>query len=215
MSEDTFSLQKGYGSLGFGNKSIPTNSLTEYNFTTLQLDNKAPIATSFSLTGGNSYNVGSAGKLSVFATLNHSNEFTSIKEGLVKSINGAGVLNKSFESFSSLNYSTSSTGMLNIGYKINKANKINFNSVYINTSSLSRKDYIGYFVDGGDNGDGYIRRNVYDKNTLIINQLLGEHTLTERSKIHCGVSYNTVNGDQPDRTQNSLNGRFHPFDCDK
>lgn len=205
-SEDTFSLQKGYGSFGFGNKSIPTNSLTAYNFTSLQLEEKSPIATSFSLTGGNSFNVGSAGKLSIFATINYSNDFNSIKGGQVKSINGSGVINKDFQNFSSLNYSTSSTGLVNIGYKINKGNKINFNSVYINTSSLSRKDYIGYYVDGGEANDGFIRRNVYDKNTLMINQLLGDHTLSERSKINWGVSYNTVNGNQPDRTQNTLNG---------
>jgi hypothetical protein len=205
-AEDAFGLQSGYSSFGFGNKSIPTNALTQYNFTSLQLENKSPIGASFSVTGGTSFNVGSAGKLSFFATLNHSNEYTSIKEGKVKSINGSGVINKSFDQFESLNFSTSSTGMVNVGYKINKANKINFNTVYINTSSLSRRDYIGYFVDGGENNDGFIRRNKYDKNTLLINQLLGEHTISERSKINWGVSSNTVKGDQPDRTQNTLNG---------
>jgi hypothetical protein len=37
--------------------------------------------------------------------------------------------------------------MLNLGYKINNSNKINFNSLFINTSSLSKEEYTGFIVD--------------------------------------------------------------------
>ena len=46
-AEDNFNLQKGYNSFGFGNASIPGNSLTAYNFNTLQLESRNPIGGSF------------------------------------------------------------------------------------------------------------------------------------------------------------------------
>ncbi len=205
ISEDNFQLQKGYASLGFDKPSIPSNPLTQYNFNTLQLSDRNPVGASFGISGGHSFNVGEEGKLSIFATINQSTEYSSITNGSVKSINGAGVAAKDFDEFTSMNYVTNLNAMANIGYKINANNKLNFNSVFINTSALSREDFSGFFVDGGDNGNGFVRRNKYDKNTLWINQLLGEHKLADRSKFNWGVSFNTITGDQPDRTQTTAN----------
>lgn len=205
VAEDNFQLQKGYNATGFGSKSIPGNALTEYNFSTLQLEDRNPFAGSIGLSGGKSFDIGKEGKLSLFGTANYSNEYNAITDGSAKSINGMGVANKDWETFTLMNYSTNFTGMINAAYKINASHKINFNSVLINTSSLSKEEYRGYFVDGGEDNNGFVRRNKYDKNTLWINQLLGEHKITERSKFNWGVSYNTITGDQPDRTQNILN----------
>jgi len=205
VTEDNFNLQKGYNSFGFGSASIPNNGLTSYGFNTLQLESRNPVAGSFGISAGKNFNVGKDGKLTVFATANFSNDYNAITNGSVKSINGMGVPNKDFEDFTSMSYSTNFTGMANVGYKMNANNKINFNSIFINTSTLSKEEYAGYFVDGGDSGNGFIRRNKYDKNTLWINQLLGDHKLSDRSKFNWGVSYNKIIGDQPDRTQNTLN----------
>lgn len=205
VTQDNFQLQKGYNSFGFGSASIPSNGLTSYGFNTLQLESKNPIAGSFGISAGKNFNVGKDGKLNVFATANFSNDYNAITNGSVKSINGMGVPNKDFEDFTSMSYSTNFTGMANVGYKINANHKISFNSLFINTSTLSKEEYAGYFVDGGDSGNGFIRRNKYDKNTLWINQLLGDHKLSDRSKFNWGVSYNKIIGDQPDRTQNTLN----------
>ncbi len=205
IAEDNFKLQKGYNSFGFSTTSIPNNPLTSYGFNTLQLESKNPFAGTIGLSGGKNFDIGSEGKLNLFATANYSNEYNSITDGSVKSINGSGVANKDFNDYTAMSYSTNFTGMANIGYKINSNNKINFNSIFINTAALSKEEYTGYFVDGGDDGNGFIRRNKYDKNTLWINQLLGDHKFSERSKFNWGVSYNTITGDQPDRTQNTLN----------
>lgn len=205
ITEDNFNLQKGYNNFGFGSASIPSNGLTSYGFNTLQLESRNPIAGSLGISAGKNFNVGADGKLNVFATANFSNDYNAITNGSVKSINGMGVPNKDFEDFTSMSYSTNFTGMANVGYKMNANHKINFNSIFINTSTLSKEEYAGYFVDGGDSGNGFIRRNKYDKNTLWINQLLGDHKLSDRSKFNWGVSYNKIIGDQPDRTQNTLN----------
>lgn len=203
MSENNFNLQKGVGSFGFTNVSIPNNPLNQYNFNTLQLEGKSPIGSSLGLSGGRSFHIGNEGKLSFFATFSHENEYTSKSDGTAKgSVNGSGVANKDFESYTSLSLNTNTTAMANIGYKINSNNKINFNSVFINTSTQSKEDYTGYIVDVANDGNGLIRRMTYTKNSLWINQVLGENKFNERSKLNWGVSYNTIQGDMPDRVQN-------------
>ena len=200
-----FSLQKGYSGFGFSNKSIPANALSQYNFKTLQLEEKTPIASSFGISGGASFHLGSDGKLSFFATASHDNEFNSKSNGSTKgSVSGVGVANKDFNKYTDVSYNTNTTTMLNVGYKVNPDHKINFNSLFINTSSLSKKEYTGYFADGADDGNAFIRRNEYQKNSLWINQLLGDHRLNERSKLNWGVSFNTITGDIPDRTTNKM-----------
>ena len=85
IAEDNFQLQKGYSATGFGSKSIPGNALTEYNFSTLQLEDRNPFAGSIGLSGGKSFDIGKEGKLSLFGTANYSNEYNAITDGSAKS----------------------------------------------------------------------------------------------------------------------------------
>jgi hypothetical protein len=85
-----------------------------------------------------------------------------------------------------LKYETNTTAMANIGYKINSNNKVSFNSLYINTSTQSKEEYTGYIVDIANDGNGLIRRFNYEKNSLWINQILGEHKVGDRSKLNWG-----------------------------
>ena len=203
IAEDNFKLQKGFNGFGFTNKSIPSNALTQYNYSSLQLKDYTPIATSFGISGGKSFDIGSEGKLSFFATASFNNDFSSKSNGSAKaSVNGNGIANKNFEDFSEMEYETNTTGMANIGYKINNNNKLSFNSLYINTSTQSKEEYYGYIVDIANDGNGLIRRFNYEKNSLWINQILGNHKIGDRSKLNWGLSYNIIDGNMPDRSQN-------------
>jgi len=203
INESNFTLQKGPSSSGFSLASKPTNPLTQYNFGSLQLDNKTPFGSSVGISGGKSFNVGTESKLNVFANIAFGNDYTSRSDGSAKgNVNGNGVAFKDFKDYSLISYNTNFTSMANIGYKMNNNNKINFNSVFINTSSQSKEKYAGLIVDIANNGNGLIQRNKYEKNSLFINQLLGEHKIGERSKLNWGISYNMIKGDMPDRTQN-------------
>lgn len=206
MAEDAFLLKKGESSFGFSSASIPNNPLNEYQFNSLGYNEKTPYGGSYGISGGKSFSIGSS-KLNLFATANHSNEFTSRNNGVAKGgINGDGTLiNKDFENYSVIGFNTNTTAMSNIVLKINSGNKISYNSVFVNTSSLSKEQYYGYVADLANNGNGLIIRNKYEKNTLFINQLLGENKLSEQNKLNWGVSYNTIDGSMPDRTQNTLN----------
>lgn len=205
ISKDNFKLQKGYNAFGFSNPSNP-KSLSTYEFKTLQMEGRAPFAGSFGASGGKSFNIGSSGKLSVFATGSFSNEYTSRQNGRVRGgVNGdASLINKDFETYNSDGYNTNTTGLANIGYKINSNHKVNFNSVFINSSSQSNSEYFGYVADLANDRNGLIRRTKYEKNTLFINQLLGEHKFGERIKANWGIARNTIDGDMPDRVTNSF-----------
>ncbi|WNM19899.1 TonB-dependent receptor [Flavobacterium capsici] len=207
INDDDFSLLKGYNGFGFDNRAIPNNGLTQYNFKSLQLENTNPIAGTFGISGGKSFNIGEEGKLSLFATASFGNNYSSKADGTAKGgVNGnASLINKNFEKYTSISFNTNTTAMVNLGYKINAANKLEFNSVLINTSSLSKEEFTGYVADLANDGNGFIRRNKFEKNTLLINQLLGEHKLSKRTIANWGLSYNTIKGDMPDRTQNTLN----------
>ena len=203
ISEDNFSLQKGPGSFGFSAIAIPANPLTQYNFGSLQLDSKTPLGSSIGISGGKSYDLGAESKLNVFATVSFGSDFSSRSDGSAKgNVTGDGIVNKNFDTYSLISYNTNFTSMANIGYKMNSNNKINFNTVFINNSSQSKEEYTGFIIDIANDGNGLIRRNKYEKNSLFINQLLGEHKLGERSKLNWGASYNMIKGDMPDRTQN-------------
>ncbi|GGC83702.1 collagen-binding protein [Flavobacterium lutivivi] len=206
LNEDNFTLQKGYSSFGFDSRSIPSNPLNQYGFQSLQLESKNPIAGSFGISGGKSFNVGNEGKLNFFATASFGNDFTSRGEGTAKGgVNGdASLINKNFEKYTTIGFNTNTTAMANVGYKLNNNHKFNWNTVYINTSSLSKEEYYGYIADIANEGNGLIRRNKFERNSIWINQLLGEHKLSERTKVNWATSFNTINGDMPDRTQNTL-----------
>ena len=103
-----------------------------------------------------------------------------------------------------MGYNTNTTGLVNVGYKINNNHKISFNSLFINSSSQVKDEYFGYVADLEDTGNGLIRRSQYVKNTLFVNQLLGEHTISSRSKFNWGVAQNNITGDTPDRMYNSF-----------
>ena len=203
LAENSFKLQGGISRTGFTNKGIPANGLTQYNYSSLKMQDYTPIASSFGISGGKSFDIGSEGKLSFFATASFNNDFSSKSNGTAKaSVNGNGIANKNFEKYSEMKYETNTTGMANIGYKINNNNRVSFNSLYINTSTQSKEEYYGYIVDIANDGNGLIRRFNYEKNSLWINQILGDHKVGERSKLNWGVSYNIIDGSMPDRVQN-------------
>jgi len=200
---DEFSLQKGQNFTGFSTTSQPNNPLGSYNFATLQLDSKNPYAGNLGIAAGSSFSIGKEGKLNLFGTANHTSEFNAITDGSAKgSVNGLGVANKDFRDFRQNSFSTNTTVMGNATYKINPNNKINFNSIFINTSNQSKEEYEGFIVDIANDGNGLLRRFFYERNQLMIIQLLGEHKFGEKYIANWGVSYNTVESDQPDRVQN-------------
>lgn len=205
IDEGTFPLKQGPDYLG-RHSSSPPESLENFDFEdSMNPTHMTPVATSFSVSAGNSLKTGKENnkELSYFATLNFGNDF-STKEGVAfGAVNSAGIPHKSFK-MKSYQYGTNTTGMLNVGYRFNKNNKLNYNFVMINSSSSSNEIYQGTIIDIADYDNGLLVRKVYEKNTIFVNQLLGKHTTGLRSDLNWGVSYNMITADAPDRLQNTF-----------
>lgn len=213
ISQNKFYLQDGPSFHGFSNQAIPNNPLASYNFTT-SWDKQAatPIGSSFYLRGGDSYSVGSNGKLSFFLNASFDNNYNykeGVRRGGVEASQGVAykdLFRKAYE------YQTSSNAMTNINYKINSNHNIKLNTMYINSTSQKHEEFTGVIdiFDAAPNGGGYLTRSTFERTSLLINQLLGNHTFSDRINLDWGLSYNMMTNVIPDRMQNT----FVPSDND-
>ena len=212
ISQNKFYLQDGPKFNGFSNQPIPNNPLASYNFTTSwDKQSATPVGSSFYIRGGDSYSVGSNGKLSFFINTSFDNGY-NYKEGARRgSVNTQAIAGKDFFR-QSYEYNTSSNAMANINYKINSNHNIKFNSMYINSTSQKHEEFRGIIdiFDSAPDGGGFVRRSTFDRTSLFINQLLGNHTLSDRVNFDWGISYNMMTNVIPDRMQNT----FVPLDDD-
>ena len=101
-------------------------------------------------------------------------------------------------------YSTNMTGLVNLFYNLNRDNKLKFTTNYIRSTDQEVKNYLGYHYDWAQNSKGYIRRAVFKSTDLLINQLGGEHTLSDKLSLKWVAGYNTMTSKRPDRITNTL-----------
>lgn len=203
VEQDVFNLQQGPNKFGFTNAEIPSNPLNAFTFeNSLNPESANPIGSNFVLKAGRSFTIGEDSKLSLFATASFDNGFT-YREGINQSVNAQGAKIKSFDQ-KTYSYNTNTTGMFNAGYKLNPNHKINYNFLFVNTSSQVKDEYYGFIRDIAENDNGLIQRGTYNQNQLMVNQLLGSHKLTDRIEFNWGGSFNRITSEMPDRTQNTL-----------
>lgn len=176
-----------------------------------------PITLQGSVSGGKSFSVGESSKISIFLTAAFDNDF-EYRDGEV--VDFTTVEKKRFPNSEEYEYSTTTTTMANVDYKINSDHKVSFNSLYINSS----KDEVGYYgtKGGGTNRDaildtdkGFYQMNVqFNQDMIFVNQLLGSHQVDENFKFEWGIGYNKVFARQPDRKRISLEQYDLAFDND-
>jgi GH24 family phage-related lysozyme (muramidase) len=198
-----FYLQDGPNKSGFYSNDYPSNALTGFNFTNSYNPKKQSMTpVNFGVKAGNVYNIGEEGKLSLFATANFSNGYEQ-RQGLNQTVNAQGGILNSFQQ-ERFSYNTNTTGLFNAAYRLNSNNKISYNLLLVNSSEQFRDSFQGVIRDLAENGTGLIQRGTYIENTLMINQLLGNHKLDDKTTVDWGASYNTVKSDMPDRIQNTF-----------
>lgn len=70
----------------------------------------------------------------------------------------------------SYDYSTNTTGMFNVGYRINEKNKLSYNLLYVNSSNQQKDEYKGYIRDIAEDDNGIINvRHMCKIHFLLIN----------------------------------------------
>ncbi len=207
LGADDFFLTDGPNKSGFYDIDIPAFPLSNYNFETSwdRQETSAPINSSVSLKGGDSYHIfGGETKLSIFGVGSFSNEY-SYREGISRgSVNVNSIIGSDFDYFDYA-YNTNTTLMGNIGLK-HKKNKISYNALFLNTSSEQQKEFFGIINvnDDASEGGGFIQRAVFQRTSLVTHQLLGDHEIGENLEINWGGSYNFLESSEPNRRQVTL-----------
>lgn len=200
-AQDEFLLHQGPDYFGFYSLE-PPSTLQKYAFqNSLQTTAHNPLGTNFALSGGKVFHF-KKHELNVFSTVKFSNGYQSY-EGISLNVNSNGVPSKDL-SFLTSSYNNNTTAMFNAGYEFSSNSRMNYNFILVNSSSQQNEDYHGTIIDIADYDNGRLIRGTYEKNTLMMNQLLGVHSLSAASDVNWGLSYNNVSSDLPDRIQNTF-----------
>lgn len=173
-----------------------------------------PINISYKGTAGKSFDFANGSRLSLFLTGSFKNGFEYRKGSAV---DYTLVEKKAFDAAEEYEYSTNSTIMGSVRFKVDDANIFKYTSLFINNSS----DVVGYFgLDGtGRNRDaqidtqkGFYQMNVqFDQTQMTVNQLEGMHT-SGKVQVDWGLGYNLVYAKQPDRKRVALENYQYALD---
>lgn len=166
----------------------------------------APINHGFSFVAGKRLNL--FGKeLSILTTASQSNT-AEYREGVYNKYR-MNDPSKLFNDVESYRTKINTTGLLNLNYNLNSDHSIAYNLIYIHKAEDE-------LYEQGRNKDGYIRdfipyeegvfvRDQITKQTqIIINQLIGRHSLNAKNEIKWALGYNKVNADEPNRFRNEV-----------
>ena len=202
--EQDFKVADGRKYFGFYNVAPPT-STTEYQFGsrwTPKMES-TPINGSIGIKGGKVFKINDESSVSAFVTASFNNGY-KYKQGSQRIVGVSNdIIPTDFYNVEKFEYGTKTTILGNVAYNINNNNKINFNSIFVNSSSSNVNEYDS-FVGQGDDRFEFTRQTLTEQNKLFVNQLLGDHTLNERWSLDWGASFSTVNADMPDRITNNL-----------
>ena len=161
---------------------------------------------SFSLNGAHKFDF--LGKqLSLTFTGSHGQSF-EYREGLFKSYR-ANILDDEFnvEEFES---NISTTAYIRGDIKLNDNHKIAYNHLFVNKGVDNvyegGRDGNGYVFDQQPQEDGaFVRDQNYKQTNMFVNQLMGDHKLSERNTLTWAGGYNFVLAEEPNRIRNEAN----------
>lgn len=206
LKQDNFKTLSDRSYLGFSDTKIPGNALNGYNFkNSTQTDTRSPWGAGLNINTGKSFFFGSESALHLFATASFGNTFKH-KEGITRTAQAQNSFTKDLN-LDAYEYSTNTTGMLNAHFDINTSNSIKYNFLFVNDSKEKNEDYTGYMRDITlDNSDfTYVNRQTYRQDRLMVNQLLGNHKVTDQIDVNWGAAFNNISAQTPDRQQYTLN----------
>jgi len=179
-------------------------------------DVNTPINANFGISGGKSFSFEDGSRLSFFGTLSFENGY-EYRRGEATDFTTAE--KKFFRDAEEFEYSTTTTAMGTINYKINDDNKLKFNSLFINSST----NEVGYFgIDGTgrdrdailNTDEGFYQMNAqFDQNQVYVNQIMGTHT-SGKFEVDWAAGYNFVLAKQPDRRRITVENYQFALDDD-
>lgn len=178
----------------------------------------SPVNISGAIEGGYSFNFNNdESRLSFFGAASFGNGY-ELLEGPARDFTN--VLKVDFPNVQEFNYSTTTTALGNVTYKINNEHKLKYSSLFINSSS----DAVGFYgVNGqGTNRDAiittdegfYVMNVQFNQDMIFVNQLTGQHVFNEKLSLDWGTGFNKVFSDEPDRKRITLENYQFALDGD-
>ena len=166
-----------------------------------------PLNYGIAISGNEKFNL--FGKqASVFATISHDNS-SKYSKGVFKKYR-SNVLDNSFNDAENYSTQINTTGFFNLKYLLNNNHKLSYNSLFVNKTSDN-------LYEQGRNGEGYVFDQdpaeegafVRDQNLkqtrMMVNQLIGTHTISENNELNWAAGYNYVVAKEPNRIRNEVN----------
>lgn len=167
----------------------------------------SPVNLNGAIEAGNSWNIGEESRLSYFISGSFNSGYT-YREGPARDFTN--VLKVDFPTVNEYEYSTNTTALGNLTYRINPNHKVNFTSLFVNSAT----DAVGYY---GVNGEGtnrdaiittdegfYVMNVQFNQDMIFVNQLNGIHSFDDEWFLDWGVGFNKVFSDEPDRKRITL-----------
>lgn len=213
INQDNYLLQDGPNFFGSTQLKKPSKNAVinnGYAFKTSWKDQEVnnPFNSALSFDFGTNFKIGDQGKLSIFGFGGFDNSYEYFTGTTGGAYDGQDNPLRLYNDAEEFKYSTNTTGLINVNYKLNSNHNINLSSNYIHTTEQKLGNYSGYnrdYYDNDVNQERFVtqlRRATYRTNDLIVNQLRGEHTLSEPLKISWNIGYNRLDSRRPDRQQN-------------
>lgn len=207
FSVDEFYTTDGPNWSGFYDQSIADNPFSNTFETSWDSSQaRTPLNSGFSLKGGDSYNFGENNRVNFFGVASFNNGY-SYREGVNRGAPnvGNGLPNSDFD-YEKYSYKTATTLMGNVGLRLGNSHNLKYNFLLLNNSEQKQEEFTGILdrEDDAPSGGGFIQRATFDRTTLYIHQLLGDHNLSEKFEVNWGAAYNYVLNLVPDRRQNTV-----------
>lgn len=206
LSSDFMRLD-GVDMFGFADKTQPGGNLDTYSFKNSLDPSKQnlQINQSYTISGGKKFLLGeNRNPLKLYLVAGHNKNYTHYEEEVRNSITTGELSQDMYGDISQVE--TSQIAMANVEYTHNKKHSLAYNFMMVHATKESVGDYLGMDADyqSSDTYEGFMRRQQTNDNLLFVNQLISKWTLGKNIGLNAGLSYNTINGNEPDRRINNL-----------
>jgi len=215
LETNDFYLQDGPSRSGFHSANPPSSPTTTSNWGSNWNRKTSDLKYNggLSVNGGRSFELGEEGRLNAFFTAGFDNSST-FNSGLNRGKIGADGYTRQDFNKDSYSYTTNTTAMGVLNYRMNSNHKLTFTSLFLNSSDQNHDEYNGFDIEfdndatANENGVGFIQRNTFAETKLLINQLSGTHAISDTNTINWIIGHNGLNNTIPDRMQNTAGADF-------
>ena len=160
---------------------------------------------SYSMSGGKRFYIGKdKNPLSFFVTAGHTTDYQYTEE-TIRNTTTSGTIYKDMVG-KKYAENISQLALANVDYDMQNRHHLSYNFMMIHANTQSVGDYDGKnsIFDDDQGNIGFTRRQQTNDNWLLVNQLMTNWGLTKELSFDAGISYNLVNGNEPDRRINNI-----------